>query len=98
MRASGIVLFHDIAVRERGFGVWQLWEELAAKYPTFAFDHCAGLGVLCNGPVPADNPFLHALFHGSPEERAALGSHYRASSALSNRLSWSQDGIFSGER
>jgi hypothetical protein len=44
-----IVLFHDILVRDNGFGVWKLWEELSAQYDHFEFDYVHGLGVLLIG-------------------------------------------------
>nr|WP_243633298.1 class I SAM-dependent methyltransferase [Paenibacillus xerothermodurans] len=43
---NGIVLFHDIAVREKDFGVYRLWAELSSAYPHLTFLHSNGLGVL----------------------------------------------------
>jgi Methyltransferase domain len=50
MTDRGIVLFHDIDVRDQeSFGVWRFWDEVKQKYPYFEFYHCYGLGVLAVG-------------------------------------------------
>ncbi|MEI8186544.1 MAG: rhamnan synthesis F family protein [Chlorobiaceae bacterium] len=46
---KGVVLFHDIFVKEHNFGVWEFWEEISTQYPHIAFEHSHGLGVLFVG-------------------------------------------------
>jgi hypothetical protein len=55
MGPRGVMIFHDTSERQEGFGVWRFWDEVAAEFPSFAFSHSHGLGVLYVGtdPVPA---------------------------------------------
>lgn len=41
-----VVLFHDIAEHQEGFGVWRFWDEIKTRHPSFTFEHNHGLGVL----------------------------------------------------
>lgn len=59
MSERGVILFHDTCVWADDFGVFRLWDELAARYPAFQFTHSSGLGVACVGthvPPPLAEP------------------------------------------
>ena len=49
LSSRGVLLLHDIAKRRGDAGAHQLWDELAARFPSFAFTHNQGLGVLAVG-------------------------------------------------
>lgn len=48
---DGIVLIHDITEFREDFGVWKFWDEIKSDYPSFAFTHGHGLGLLKNTPI-----------------------------------------------
>lgn len=58
---NAIVLFHDINVKEREFGVCKLWQELTPHYLNFEFLHGCGLGILALGSSYPEK--IKALFN-----------------------------------
>lgn len=58
--SGAFVVFHDINVRERDFGVWKFWEEIKEKYPLHVeFLHSHGLGVMFTGKDDPRFPWMH---------------------------------------
>lgn len=68
MSEKGVIVLHDIAVRERNFGVYRLMQELRGRYPCFEFLHGHGLGVV--GVGARQEPLLTALFEAGRDREA----------------------------
>ena len=66
----GVVLFHDINVRERDFGIRRFWDDVKSRYTHFEFLHGHGLGVLAVGNVDAQE--LSELFLLSEEDTIVI--------------------------
>jgi hypothetical protein len=67
---DGVILFHDVAERGEGFGVWRLWDELAGRFQTVSFDHSHGLGVLFKSPRLGDAARVQAEWRARYQEKA----------------------------
>lgn len=50
VKHNGVILLHDVAVKEWGFGVHKLFDEIQKNFKTIKFDHSYGLGVIFKDP------------------------------------------------
>lgn len=72
----GVVLLHDTSVRDGDFGVWRVWEEVEGEYPSFAFPHGNGLGVLAVGALA--DPGLVAFLRRAREDGGVTERLFKA--------------------
>ncbi len=68
-----VILMHDINVRDQDFGAWRFWEEIERRYPSLAFLHAHGLGVVAVGAdPPADVRWLLSKLPGRDSEASLV--------------------------
>jgi hypothetical protein len=87
---KGIVLFHDIYVTERTYGVWKVWQEVKSMFPQdwYEFPHAWGVGLVAIGRAPTPGITELLLLRGSQEQQhlqnfmEALGNRVMDHAAL----------------
>jgi hypothetical protein len=73
---KAVVLMHDTATEDRGFGVHRFFDELSSRYSCFNFLHSHGLGVVAvGGDVPA--PFS-AFMRNAQSDPVASRAYFEA--------------------
>jgi hypothetical protein len=76
VRTGGIILLHDTQIRQGGFGVWKLWDELQKRYRTFEFSASSGLGVVLVGSDTPRDCLLESLFQSDQAIRQRIQAYY----------------------
>jgi len=86
LSSRGLVVLHDTNVREREFGVWELWSELKAQFPSFEYVHGHGLGILgVGGKLP---PAIRSLLKAASDPTLTSDireAYARLGAAVSNQ-------------
>lgn len=98
MSSEGLVMFHDINVHERDFGVWRLWDELKTQYPAAEFRHSHGLGLLYVGDDPESGARAMVEAMAEPDTARALQTHFESVGELSPELAQARMAITRNEK
>jgi hypothetical protein len=87
LRPGGILLLHDVGVRQKDFGVWKIWAELQRKSRSWTFQDGPGLGVWQKPPVSKLPGFLEQLLAAPNESSDALAKYYsERAAAMQERI------------
>jgi methyltransferase family protein len=87
LRPGGILLLHDVGVRQKDFGVWKIWAELQMKSRSWTFQDGPGLGVWQKPPVSKLPGFLEQLLAAPNESSDALAKYYsERAAAMQERI------------
>lgn len=76
LRPGGLLLLHDVRVRNKDFGVWKIWAELEARSRSWTFEDGPGLGVWQKPPAEPLPGFLENLLDPPSEANAVLAKYY----------------------
>ena len=76
LRPGGILLLHDVDVRNKGFGVWKVWTDLQRQGRSWTFHDGPGLGVWQKSPPARLPELLEQLLAHPGEPNATLANYY----------------------
>lgn len=88
LKPGGILLLHDVGVRQRDFGVWKVWEKMRHAGRSFTFTDGPGLGVWQKPPAEklpdlleqllfAPNELAHYYHERAEEMRERIAREWR---------------------
>ena len=86
LRPGGILLLHDVSVRARGFGVWEVWGELRERGRSYTFEIGPGLGVWQKPGGTRPFGFLEPIFERAHASHDALANYYIERAAELQRI------------
>ncbi|AYM65384.1 hypothetical protein At12D13_42320 [Agrobacterium fabrum] len=83
-----VVLFHDTEVRERDFGVWRFWAEIAPGRPSINLRHEHGLGVLFWGENVPDELRAFVSLIATEPSRSLIENYFQIAGQAFSQKKW----------
>lgn len=83
-----IVLFHDTEVRERDFGVWRFWAEIAQGRPSINLRYQHGLGVLFWGEKTPNELSDFVTLIATEPSRSLIENYFQIAGDVFSQKKW----------